>query len=760
MSAVIAMSNLVIVESPAKANTIKSYLGSGYKVIASKGHIRDLPKSSLGIDVENGFEPHYINIRGKGDVIKELKKEAKNAGKIFLATDPDREGEAISWHIAGQLGIPADKACRVTFNEVTKQAVKDAIRHPRVINEDLVNSQEARRILDRLIGFSLSPILWKNIKNGLSGGRVQSAAVRIITEREAEIRAFVPQEYWTVDATLVTEDGEELAVKLFGNKGGRIRIGDEKTASEIEAEVRAGSFKAVSVRHAEKLKQPAPPFTTATLQQEASRKLGFQTQKIMKVAQELYDGLNLGAEFGGTQGLITYMRTDSQRISQSAQEAAADFIRENYGENCLPTMQRAYKTEQGAQDAHEAIRPSNVLIQPKLVRKILTSDQYRLYKLIWERFIASQMAAAVLDTVSVDFENAGYVFKAGGYMIKFRGYMAVYDNTEEDLLQDAEINFSHLPQIREGQTLVCKDLKSEQHFTEPPARYTEASLVKFFKENGIGRPSTYAQIIQIIISRGYVKRDGKVLVATPLGEITTGFMHEHFPEIIDYEFTADMENKLDSIEHKENTIYGILSGFWGKFSAEIEKASASDAKVEVRLPAEESDISCEKCGAMMVYKNGRFGKFLACPNYPTCRNTKALDKNGAIVEKEEVKPELAGFKCELCGGEMVVRNGRFGTFFACVNYPSCTFTKQKVTELAAPCPRCGSKLFARHGKSKTLFYSCERYPDCDFSSWDMPLDEKCPDCGEMLFYRKSRRSVICKNKKCGYKSEEERTVIE
>ena len=453
------MSNLVIVESPAKANTIKSYLGSGYKVIASKGHIRDLPKSSLGIDVENGFEPHYINIRGKGDVIKELKKEAKNAGKIFLATDPDREGEAISWHIAGQLGIPADKACRVTFNEVTKQAVKDAIRHPRVINEDLVNSQEARRILDRLIGFSLSPILWKNIKNGLSGGRVQSAAVRIITEREAEIRAFVPQEYWTVDATLVTEDGEELAVKLFGKKGGRIRIGDEKTASEIEAEVRAGSFKAVSVRHAEKLKQPAPPFTTATLQQEASRKLGFQTQKIMKVAQELYDGLNLGAEFGGTQGLITYMRTDSQRISQSAQEAAADFIRENYGENCLPTMQRAYKTEQGAQDAHEAIRPSNVLIQPKLVRKILTSDQYRLYKLIWERFIASQMAAAVLDTVSVDFENAGYVFKAGGYMIKFRGYMAVYDNTEEDLLQDAEINFSHLPQIREGQTLVCKDLK-------------------------------------------------------------------------------------------------------------------------------------------------------------------------------------------------------------------------------------------------------------------------------------------------------------
>lgn len=754
------MANLVIVESPAKANTIKNYLGPNYKVIASKGHIRDLPKSTLGIDVEHGFTPHYINIRGKGDVIRELKKEAKNASKIYLATDPDREGEAISWHIASQLGIPADKACRVTFNEITKNAVKEAIKNPRTINEDLVNSQQARRILDRLVGFSLSPVLWKNVKSGLSGGRVQSAATRIIAEREEEIRAFVPKEYWTIDAVLKTDDGGTIDAHLVGDASGKLRISDGKEAAEVEKKIRAGVFRVTQVRHAEKQKLPAPPFTTATLQQEASRKLGFQTQRIMKVAQELYDGLNLGAEFGGVQGLITYMRTDSQRISSVAADAASEFIRENYGEDCLPDKPRVYKSDAGAQDAHEAIRPSNIHILPKQVRKILSPDQYRLYKLIWERFIASQMAAAVLDTVSVDVENSGYLFRASGYTVKFRGYMAIYDNTEEDDSLADEVNFARLPKVAGGETPAVEEIRSTQHFTEPPPRYTEASLVKFFKDSGIGRPSTYAQIIQIIISRGYVKRDGKSLVATPLGEITTEFMRRHFPEIIDYEFTAGMEDQLDSIENRKTTTEKLLGDFYARFSEELKEASAEENKINVTLPAEESDVVCEKCGAKMIYKNGRFGKFLACPNYPTCKNTKAIDKNGLPVEKEEKKPELAGFRCEVCGSEMVVRNGRYGTFYACERYPECTFTKQKTTELSVSCPKCGGKILARHGKGKMLFYSCERYPVCDFSSWDMPLAEKCPQCGEMLYYRKSRRTVLCKNKKCGYKREEEIEVVE
>lgn len=752
------MANLVIVESPAKANTIKGYLGSNYKVIASKGHIRDLPKSTIGIDVENGFAPHYINIRGKGDVIKQLKKEAKNATKVFLATDPDREGEAISWHIADQLGIPADKPCRVTFNEVTKTAVKEAIHNPRTINIDLVNSQEARRILDRLIGFNLSPVLWKNIKSGLSGGRVQSAAVRILTEREREIREFVPQEYWTIDATVEGASGEQIGVKFFGDKNGKIRLTDEKSAREVETAVKKGTFRALEVHHVQKQKLPAPPFTTATLQQEASRKLGFQTQKIMKVAQELYDGLNLGAEFGGVQGLITYMRTDSQRIAVSAQESAAKFIAANYGEECVPKTPRVYKSEQGAQDAHEAIRPANVEIQPKMVRKILSPDQYRLYKLIWERFIGSQMAAAVLDTVSADLENAGYIFKANGYIVKFRGYMSIYDNSDEDESADSAVSMDKLPQIEEGEEMKSVALNTEQHFTEPPARYTEASLVKFFKDSGIGRPSTYAQIIGIIISRGYVRRDGKSLVATELGEVTTQFMREHFPEIINYEFTADMENKLDSIENKENTTVGVISGFWDRFRDELKEASSAESKMTVELPKEESGYTCEKCGSPMIYKTGRFGRFLACSAYPKCRNTKAVDKDGAPVEKEEAEAKPAGFKCEVCGSEMLEKEGRYGTFYACSNYPTCTFTKQKVVELGVPCPRCGSKLVERRGKGRMIFYSCEKYPECDFSSWDVPLNEKCPDCGQMLFYRKSRRTVICKTKGCDYKREQELDV--
>ena len=757
------MSYLVIVESPAKANTIKGYLGSNYRVIASKGHIRDLPKSTLGIDVKNGFEPHYINIRGKGDVIKELRSEAKKASKIFLATDPDREGEAISWHIATQLGISPETPCRVTFNEITKGAVKEAIKSPRAIDTKLVDSQQARRILDRLIGFNLSELLWKSVKSGLSAGRVQSVAARIITEREDEIKSFVPQEYWTIDSMLLDEDGEQLCAKFFGDKSGKQRIDNAEEAKNIENAIKTGSFKVASVRHAEKQKLPAPPFTTSTLQQEASKRLGFQTQKIMRIAQELYEGLNLGQEFGGVQGLITYMRTDSLRISDVAQDSAREFIKDHFGADSVPNTKRVFKGNVNSQDAHEAIRPSNIYITPKKIRKMLTLDQYKLYRLIWERFVSSQMAAAVLDTVTVDIENKGYIFKAGGYVVKKQGYLALYveDKSDEDNQEPDSVNLTKLPNVKEGQLLAVKEVIKEQHYTEPPARYTEASLIKFLEENGIGRPSTYAPIISIITSRDYVKREGKLLVGTPLGEVTTNFTKQYFPEIIDYEFTAQMESSLDSIARDENTIEGVISGFYHRFQEELAIASKETKnKEKVSIPAEESDIICDRCGSKMVYKKGRFGKFLACPNFPTCKNTKALNKEGNPVEAEEKKIELAGFKCEACGGDMVVRSGRYGSFYACANYPTCKFTKQKVVELNVPCPKCGSKVVARHGKGKMLFYSCEKYPECDFSSWDMPLAEKCPDCGTGLFYRKSRKNVICKNPSCDYKREEEMTVIE
>ena len=757
------MANLVIVESPAKANTIKGYLGQNYKVIASKGHIRDLPKSTLGIDVDNGFVPHYINIRGKGDVIKELRQEAKKASKIFLATDPDREGEAISWHIASQLGITPETPCRVTFNEITKGAVKEAIKAPRAIDTKLVDSQQARRILDRLIGFNLSELLWKSVKSGLSAGRVQSIAARIITEREDEIKSFVPQEYWTIDAYLFDDDGEQLCAKFFGNKNGKQRIDNENEADDIENTISSGNFKVVSVTRVQKQKMPAPPFTTSTLQQEASKRLGFQTQKIMRIAQELYEGLNLGAEFGGVQGLITYMRTDSLRISDVAQDSARAFIEEHFGTDSVPKTKRVFKGNSNSQDAHEAIRPSNVYISPKKIRKMLTLDQYKLYRLIWERFVSSQMAAAVLDTVTVEIENNGYIFKTGGYVVKKQGYLALYveDKSDEDNQEPDSVSLTKLPNVKEGQMLSVKSVVKEQHFTEPPARYTEASLIKFLEENGIGRPSTYAPIISIITSRDYVKREGKLLVGTPLGEVTTNFTKQYFPEIIDYEFTAQMEESLDSIARDENTIAGVISGFYHKFAEELKVAAKeTKSKEKVSIPVEESDVICDRCGAKMVYKKGKFGKFLACPNFPTCKNTKALDKEGNPVEGEEKKVELAGFKCESCGGDMVIRNGRYGSFYACVNYPSCKFTKQKIVELGVPCPRCASKVVARHGKGKMLFYSCEKYPECDFSSWDMPLLEKCPDCGSGLFYRKSRKNVVCKNPSCGYKREEEMTVIE
>lgn len=744
------MVNLVIMESPTKASTVKSYLGSSYKVVASKGHIRDLPKSTLGIDVDNNFEAHYINIRGKGDLIKELKKEVKNADRIYLATDPDREGEAIAWHLITALAIPPEKANRVTFNSVTKAVVKEGIKHPRQIDMDIVNAQQARRILDRIVGYKLSPFLWKTVKSGLSAGRVQSVSTKIIVDRENEIRAFVPEEYWTIEAVLLTKDGKKVKTKLYGlaSDGNKLSIGNEEEAKKVFDAVNGKDFAVSDIKLGKKLKNPSPPFTTSTLQQEASRKLNYQSQRTMKIAQELYEGMNLGSEFGGVQGLITYMRTDSMRISDEARDAAKTFITEKYGEEYYPKTPRVYKSKgNNVQDAHEAIRPSNLNLEPAAIKKALTTEQYKLYKLIWDRFIASQMQSAELSTVQTDFNCEGYIFRTSGYTVKFPGYMSLYEESTDDKNTDDE-NVK-LPEMKVGDILASESVTPVQHFTEPPARYNDATLVKYLEEKGIGRPSTYATIITTIISRGYVKREGKQLVPTPLGEVTTELMCENFPDIVDCKFTAYMESQLDDIESGKTTMLDVISGFYKNFSVELEAAFKNVADRDIELPVEETDIICEHCGSRMIVKNGRFGKFAACPNYPACKNTKPLAKTGeGLVEKKAEKTDM---KCELCGADMILRTGRYGSFYACSRYPECKFTKQKVKSLGVKCPECGSDIVTKYGKNKTVFYSCSRYPECKFSSWDMPTNEKCPKCGGMLYRKKGKNQLICKTEGCGYK---------
>ena len=743
------MTNLVILESPFKINTIKGYLGSSYKVMASSGHVRDLPKSTLGIDIDNGFAPHYINIRGKGDLIKELKKEAKNADHVFLATDPDREGEAIAWHLATALDIPAEKVKRITFNELTKNTVKESIKHPRDIDLDIVNAQQTRRLLDRIVGYKLSPFLWKTVKSGLSAGRVQSVATKIIVERENEIRAFVSTEYWTVDAILHS-GRKDFAVHYYGDAGTKekVELTCEADAMKIRNDCEGKDFLCTDLKKGSRTKSPAPPFITSTLQQEASRKLNFQSQRTMKVAQELYEGINLGHDKGGVQGLITYMRTDSLRISAEAQTAAREYIKDQYGEDYLPQTPRSFAVKANAQDAHEAIRPSKVTLDPDSIKKMLTADQYKLYKLIWNRFVASQMSSAVLSTVSAEFTCEGHVFKSSGYTVKFRGYMAVYEEGTDTPDNEKEIAF---PEIAKDDLIPAKQILPEQHFTEPPPRYTEATLIKFLEEKGIGRPSTFATIVTTIISRNYVKRDGKSLRPTEIGEITTKLMNESFPDIVNYEFTASMEDKLDEIENGTNTMLGTLTDFYKSFERELDVAEKTISKETIELPVEETDIICEKCGSRMIVKNGRYGKFAACPNYPVCKNTKQLKKEEP--ETEQKPAEIAPFKCELCGSDMVVRQGKFGTFYACSRYPECKFTKQKVKSLGVSCPKCGKDIVTKHGKNRTVFYSCSGYPECDFSSWDLPLPEKCPTCGGMLYQRKGRSQIICKTEGCGYKAE-------
>ena len=746
------MANLVIVESPSKATTIKNYLGSGYKVIACQGHVRDLPKSTLGVDIDNDFTPHYINIRGKGELIATLKKEAKSANKIFLATDPDREGEAISWHLANALGLPIEQTKRVSFNEITKSAVKTALKTPRNIDIKLVDSQQARRILDRIVGYKLSPFLWKVVKSGLSAGRVQSVATKIIVEREKEINSFIPEEYWLLDASF---NNSAVHARYFGslNSSNKTELHSEAETNEVINAVKDLPFTVKSVKKSIRQKNPAPPFNTSSMQQEAAKKLGFQSQYTMRIAQELYEGINLGAENGGTTGLITYMRTDSLRISAEATTATKSFIADRYGNEYVPAQTRAYKTRDGAQDAHEAIRPSDVTLVPEAIKKYLSSGQYKLYKLIWSRFVASQMANAEFDTVSADIVSGKHVFRVTGNVVKFNGYMALY---ETDDAED-EISENRLPELKEGESLYLDSLIPTQKFTEPPARYNEATLIKFLEEKGIGRPSTFAQIISTIISRGYVKRSGHSLLPTSLGEITTQLMNDNFPDIVDYAFTAQMEDSLDSIADGENTLVSVLSGFYKGFAENLENAESKSKDMTFNIPAEQTDIICDKCGSVMIVKNGRFGKFAACPNYPECKNTKPLDSaKSTAVENEET-----GLKCESCGGKLLVRNGKFGSFYACENFPKCKFTKQITKDIGVPCPKCGSNVVSKRGKTNFFFFSCEKYPECDFSSWDQPTNHACPECGGMLMKKKGRNVLYCFNKEtCDYSTPYDPTTDE
>lgn len=687
-------SNLVIVESPAKAKTISKFLGSGYRVIASNGHIRDLPKSQLGVDVENHFEPKYITLRGRGEVLSNIKKEAKSAKKVYLATDPDREGEAISWHLANVLNIDEKEPCRIVFNEITPKAIKEAIRSPRSIDMDLVDAQQARRILDRLVGYKLSPLLWDKVRRGLSAGRVQSVATRIIVDREEEIKNFKPQEYWTIAAQLQTpKDKAKFIAQYYDENGKKKAIDNEEQCNAIIAAVKKEVFEAKEVKRGEKKRHPAPPFTTSNLQQEAFRKLGFTAKNCMMVAQQLYEGIDIPGR--GSVGLVTYIRTDSVHISEDALSAVRTEIQSRYGEAYLPAKANYYKGRKGAQDAHEAIRPTYLDLRPAEIQDALTKDQFKLYRLVYERFVSSQMSDAKFETMSVSIKVGDHDFRASGSRMLFDGFMKIYTEGRDDSKDEKE---TMLPAMEEGDRFDLKKIDGEQHFTQPPPRYTEASLVKTLEEKGIGRPSTYAPTISTIIDRGYVRREKRVLYPTELGEIITDLMKKNFESIVDLEFTANMEDQLDDIEEGKNHSTDLLVKFYGPFEKDLQEAEKNIEKIQV--VDEVSDVPCEKCGAMMVYKMGRFGRFLACPNYPECKNTKAI--------------------------------------------------VQTIDDV--PCPKCGAKVVVKRSKRGRTFFGCERYPDCDFVSWDRPAKKACPDCGSLMVHKnsKAKQTLKCTNADCGH----------
>lgn len=701
-----AKSKLVIVESPAKAKNIKGYLGDGYEVIASMGHVRDLPAARLSVDVEHNFEPKYAVIKGKEALVEELKTKADKAEYVYLATDPDREGEAISWHLANILDLSLDDKNRVTFNEITKTGVKNGMAHPREIDIDLVNAQQARRILDRLIGYKLSPFVSQKIRRGLSAGRVQSVALRLVVDRENEIRAFKPEEYWTIDAKFTNPPdrktfGAVLVQDADGNKVGtdKNKIPSKEASDKMLSDLENAEYVVESVKKGTRKKNPAPPFITSTLQQEASRRLSFQARRTMKAAQELYEGVDVKGL--GTVGLITYMRTDSLRISDEARAAGNDFIKSEYGEKYLPSAPRFYKTRGNAQDGHEAIRPSMPNVTPESVKASLTSDQYKIYKLVWERFIASLMASCVQETMKVEIKANGYLLSASGYTVKFDGFTALYEEKTDDAQKkDSE---SPLPPVAKGDVLKLKSILGNQHFTQPPARYTEASLTKALEENGVGRPSTYVTITSTILSKEYVVREGKQFVPTELGEAVTNLLKERIPNIVNVKYTSKMEDDLDKIDSGEKNYIDMIRLYYDDFVEPLEKAKKDMQGVKIKLKEEETDVVCEKCGRKMVVKVGRFGKFLACPGYPECKNAKPL-----------------------------------------------------VTKTNAKCPVCGGDVIEKKTKRGTPFYGCSNYPKCNFMTWDAPTDETCPQCGKSLFRKKGNVLYCPDTENCGYTKQAEK----
>ena len=699
---------LVIVESPAKAKTISKYLGKGYKVEASQGHVCDLPKSQLGIDIEDDFEMKYITIRGRGEILARIRKEAKNASQVYFATDPDREGEAISWHLFHVLGVPEDSACRIEFNEVTKKAVQAAIKHPRKLDMGRVNAQQARRALDRLVGYKISPLLWIKVKKGLSAGRVQSVATRLVVDRENEIAAFVPEEYWEIKATCAlfgAEQSSAFNVRLHTVDGERMVIRTEKQAKDILSIINSESFSVADVRQKEKRRSPAPPFTTSSLQQEASRKLNFTTSRTMQVVQQLYEGIDLAGE--GTQGLVTYIRTDSVRISDEAMNAVRTYIPKAFGPNYLPAEKNDFKGRKNAQDAHEAIRPTDVNRTPESIKASLTREQYHLYKLIYHRFIASQMAPAVYETISADLCGKRITLRFYGEHKTFAGFTTLYEESTDEESDVPEVSF---PSVTIGQKIHIVKAEAVQHFTQPPIRYTEASLVRTLEEKGIGRPSTYAPTISTILARGYVVREKKRLYPTSLGEMITTMMEQYFKDIVDPDFTAHMEEELDQVEEGKENWKMVLRTFYPDFAKTLLTAEQEIEKMQ--LQDEVSDVICDQCGSKMVYKMGKYGRFLACPNFPVCRNTKPI-----------------------------------------------------VVYLEVPCPKCGKRLMEKVSKKGRKFYGCESYPECDFISWDKPVSEKCLRCGSYMVEKHNRKGEtlhLCSNENCRYQhilqSEDEGTI--
>ena len=745
------MSNLLIVESPAKAKTIKKYLGPGYEVVASMGHIRDLPSNKLNVDIRHDFKPNYEIIKGKEELVKELIRLAKKNKRVFLATDPDREGEAISWHLAYILELDPAEKNRVTFNEITKTGVTKGMANPRAIDSDLVNAQQARRVLDRIVGYKLSPFLSGKIRKGLSAGRVQSVALRIIVDRENEIKAFVPVEYWTIDAKFAAKGSRKtFNASLYADKNGKLDIENEVQAKQILRELENATYTVVNVKKGTKKRTPAPPFITSTLQQEASRKLGFQAKRTMKVAQELYEGVEVEGQ--GAVGLITYMRTDSLRISNDAITAATDYINSTWGEKYLPAQKRVFKTKSNAQDGHEAIRPTMPNLAPASVKSSLTSDQFKLYKLIWERFIASQMSDCLLSTTRVEIEANGYMFKSSGFTVSFDGFTVLYQEGKDE--EEEKAKAKELPVLEKGAVLNLKELLDTQHFTQPPPRYTEASLIKALEENGIGRPSTYAATISNITGREYVKRESKALIPTELGEVVTNLMKERFSDIVDIKFTAKMENDLDTVESGKEEWTHILSNFYGDFNDTLKKAKEDMKNVKIHLKEDETDLICDKCGKEMVVKFSRYGKFIACSGYPECKNIiRNVNKNGE--PEPQVEPEESDVVCDKCGRKMVIKTGRYGKFFACPGYPECKNIKGIDVNLGLPCPKCGGDIVARKTKRGRTFYGCGNYPNCDFISNDKPIEKKCPKCDKNLFEKSGKKKKIyCITENCGYEETE------